>query len=113
MYKTEQKRQASKEQKELQYKLENLIKANTNKINEIKDELKHEIDIVKNGVLSVQKRNFEQQCHALLEEGHEITLAEFEQIQEEHKTYNSLGGNHDGDIIFEMVVHKANKNIIE
>lgn len=113
LYKNEKQHQKTKEQKEFYTGLEDLIKINSKEIKEVKDELKQDIKVVKDGVLSVQKRNFEQQCHELLQEDHEITLAEFEHIQEEHKTYNSLGGNHDGDVIYNIIVQKASKNIID
>lgn len=45
-------------------------------------------------------------CHRLLEEGHIITLKEFEEITKEHKIYNSLGGNSEGDTYFNLITEK-------
>ena len=63
----------------------------------------HEIDIIKDGMLSVEGRAFRNECRRLLEEGHVITLNEYEAILAEHVTYNNLGGNHEGDGLFSMV----------
>lgn len=62
-----------------------------------------EIDIIKDGMLSVEGRAFRNECRRLLEEGHVITLNEYEAILAEHVTYNNLGGNHEGDGLFSMV----------
>ena len=48
-------------------------------------------------------RAFRNECRRLLEEGHVITLNEYEAILAEHVTYNNLGGNHEGDGLFSMV----------
>lgn len=63
----------------------------------------HEIDIIKDGMLSVEGRAFRNECRRLLDEGHVITLNEYEAILAEHVTYNNLGGNHEGDGLFSMV----------
>ena len=63
----------------------------------------HEIDIIKDGMLSVEGRAFRNECRRLLEEGHIITFNEYEAILAEHVTYNNLGGNHEGDGLFSMV----------
>lgn len=65
-----------------------------------------EIDVIKNGMLSLEGRSFKDDCRKLLQEEHRITLAEFEAISAEHDVYNSLGGNHEGDGLFSMVVAK-------
>jgi hypothetical protein len=66
----------------------------------------HEIDIIKDGMLSVEGRAFRNECRRLLEEGHIITFNEYEAILAEHITYNNLGGNHEGDGLFSMVQAK-------
>ena len=76
-------------------------------------ELQQQINILKTGILSIQGRHFKQDCRELLQEGREITLEEFEAIEEDHNTYKSLGGNHDGDILFSMVLKKATNNLTE
>ena len=65
-----------------------------------------EIDIIKDGMLSVEGRAFRADCRRLLEEGHIITLNEYEAILAEHVTYKKLGGNHEGDGLFSMVKAK-------
>ena len=113
MYKSEKQHQKTKEQKEFYKGLEDLIKQNQQVSREVEASLQQELGIVKEGLLSIQKKNFKQECKALLQENHEITLQEFENIQEEHNIYKSLGGNHDGDQLFELVSKKAEKNLLD
>lgn len=65
------------------------------------------------GVLSIQGKIFKNECRSLLREGHEITLEEFESLQEDHKAYKALGGNHDGDTLFSMVEKKVTNSITD
>ncbi len=113
MYKNEKTHQKTKEEQEFHDSIENLIKEGNEQNKKDKEELQEQINIVKNGVLSIQKKNFEEDCRALLEEGHSITLDEFENLQEEHTTYKSLGGNHDGDTLFDMAIKKATNDLTD
>lgn len=70
------------------------------------EDLEQRFNILNDGVLSIQKREFMTDCRTLLEDHHIITLEEFEHITKEHKIYNSLGGNSDGDLFFNMVKEK-------
>lgn len=70
-----------------------------------------EIDIIKDGMLSVEGRAFRAECRRLLEEDHVITLNEYEAILAEHVTYNNLGGNHEGDGLFSMVQAKYSNQL--
>ena len=54
-------------------------------------------------MLSVQGKQFKDECHLLLNDSHHITLDEYQNISNEHKVYNSLGGNHEGDELFRLV----------
>lgn len=65
-----------------------------------------EIDIIKEGMLSVEGRAFRNECRKLLEPNHIITINEYEALLGEHVTYNKLGGNHEGDGLFSMVEAK-------
>ena len=70
-----------------------------------------EIDVIKSGMLSLEGRTFKEDCRKLLQDDHRITLAEFEAISAEHIVYNNLGGNHEGDCLFSMVVAKYQNNL--
>ena len=70
-----------------------------------------EIDVIKSGMLSLEGRTFKEDCRKLLQDDHRITLAEFEAISAEHIVYNNLGGNHEGDGLFSMVVAKYQNNL--
>lgn len=111
LYKDEQNHQKTKEQKAFYKGLEDLIKQGAEESRRADEELRQDINVLKDGVLSIQKKSFKQECRELLREGHKITIQEFDRIQEEHNTYKHLGGNHDGDEIFEIVVAKATKDM--
>ena len=83
-----------------------VVKESEERSNEEDRIIHKEIDIIKEGMLSVEGRAFRAECRKLLEEGRVITLNEYENILAEHVTYNKLGGNHEGDGLFSMVQAK-------
>ena len=70
-------------------------------------ELQKQLDLLRKGILSLQKKEFFKECQALLEEDHEMTLDEYQQCIEDHDAYNGLKGNHRGDSLFALVQEKA------
>lgn len=72
-------------------------------------EIKSQVDLMKNGILMIQGKMFRDHCKDLLKESHTITTEEWEEISNEHTVYNSLGGNHRGDELFQFVKAKAQK----
>ena len=71
--------------------------------------LSNEMKSLKKGLLSIQGKEFRANCRKLLEEGHEITLDDWEEIDADHEAYNGLGGNHKGDQLYSLVKKKAEK----
>ena len=69
--------------------------------------LQEQLDALRKGILSMQKKEFIAECQALLAEDHEITLEEYQQCIEDHDAYHGLKGNHNGDSLFALVVQKA------
>ena len=69
--------------------------------------LNQQFDVLKRGILSIQKRDFTRMCLELLDPKHELTLEEYRQCSDEHEVYNRLGGNHDGDRLFALVQKRA------
>lgn len=67
------------------------------------------LNSLKRGLLSVQGRQFKADCKKLLAEDHVITFDEYQQITEDHQAYHDLGGNHNGDALFDLVRKKAEK----
>ena len=63
------------------------------------------------GLLSMQRPVFKEMCHNLLASDHKITVEEMERITKDHAAYKGLGGNHEGDTLYELVVEKAKKDI--
>ena len=63
------------------------------------------------GLLSVQGKEFRQECLDLLDPGHEITVIEYEQFEEDYAAYKALNGNHRGDALHDRVVEKFNNQL--
>ena len=84
-------------------------------LKEIQKEIKSEftgrdqkdIELQDVNFLDVPGRTFKASCKKLLEEAHEITLEEYEEITKDHDAYNSLGGNHNGDQLYRLVRQKV------
>lgn len=71
------------------------------------NQMQTEMTALKRGLLSIQGKLFRQECERLLDESHEITLDEYQQLMEDHDIYNSLGGNHNGDNLYSLVEKKV------
>lgn len=71
------------------------------------EELQKQINVMQSGILSIQGKNFREDCRILLAPEKEFTLKEFENLQQEHAIYKALGGNHEGDTLFDLVTKKA------
>ena len=65
------------------------------------------------GVLSMQGKEFRNNCRKLLAEDHVITLDELEELDKDHIAYNGLGGNHKGDHLFSLVKKKVEAGFAE
>lgn len=65
------------------------------------------------GVLSMQGKEFRNNCRKLLAEDHVITLDEWEELDKDHMAYNGLGGNHKGDHLFLLVKKKVEAGLAE
>ena len=71
------------------------------------------IDEIRNGLLSVQGQSFKEKCHKLLSQDHQIDVEELENVTKDHEAYKGLGGNHEGDTLFSLVIEKAKKDITQ
>ena len=81
-------------------------------------QLQEEMIIIKNGVenltsgiLSIQGKQFREECVAMLDPEHFILVDEYEQFEEDYIAYKTLGGNHNGDALHARVVEKFNAQI--
>ena len=88
-----------------------LSKDDDDQIRHTVESLDSKLDVVSDGVLSIQGKQFKDDCRALLKPDHEITLDEFEEIESDHNTYNKMGGNHTGDKLFAMVEAKFKNSL--
>lgn len=77
------------------------------------DFMQDEMKSVKKGLLSVQGKQFKEECRRLLEDGHDITLDEFQELDTDHEAYNALGGNHNGDHLFDLVKKKVENTLAD
>lgn len=65
------------------------------------------------GILSIQGRQFRQQCRYLLAVDHVITIEEYEEFENDYAAYKGLGGNHTGDALHDSVVEKFHKQTLD
>ena len=72
-------------------------------INSQMSQIQNDLSILTDGMLSIQGKQFKDECRSLLKEGHIITLQEYENITHEHDIYNALNGNHEGDNLYALV----------
>lgn len=77
------------------------------------EEQDQKMDELRAGLLSVQGRGFKENCHKLLSIDHKIDVEELENITKDHDAYKGLGGNHEGDMLFNLVIEKAKKDITQ
>lgn len=61
------------------------------------DTLEDNLNTLKGGILSLQRKEFKEECRRLLNQEEAITYEQYTMLQHEHTIYNSLGGNHEGD----------------
>ena len=69
------------------------------------------LEVMKAGILAIYKKDFYAACYELLNDNHIISVDEFNNITNDHETYNALGGNHKGDILYQQVVTKHTAHI--
>ena len=107
----EQNEGMQKQMSECYSNLIEVVKESDEKSMEEDKVIHHEIDIIKDGMLSVEGRAFRNECKRLLEDDHIITLNEYLAVVNEHGVYNNLGGNHEGDLLFSAVKAKYEKSL--
>lgn len=73
--------------------------------------VKDEVANVKAGLLSVQSAAFKVKCREYLKPDASISLEQFELLERDHEAYNGLGGNHDGDQLFQLVKKKFENSL--
>lgn len=113
MYKELSKRNKDDFKREIEDDLENRLQATRNELRQTDKEIQADLEAfhyslenLTSGLLSVQAKSFREECHRLLEPDHIITVDEYENLVEDHRAYNSLGGNHKGDALFAAVTQK-------
>lgn len=78
------------------------------------DTLEDNLNTLKDGILSLQRKEFKEECRRLLNQEEPITYEQYTILQREHTVYNSLGGNHEGDQLFKLAsMRYANTNVIQ
>lgn len=99
-----------KEQDQFKHSIVEGIKPMLEELAERSDEndkvMKQQMEELRAGVLSVQGDAFKEKCRMLIHSEEPITLEQFEQLNRDHDAYNGLGGNHDGDALFDLVKKK-------
>lgn len=91
---------------------EEIASAEADKIIESKmNQIQKDLAILTEGMLSIQGRQFKDDCRKLLKEDHIISLDEYENITHEYNVYKQLDGNHEGDSLFGLVQVKYQANL--
>ena len=71
------------------------------------DSLNEKLVALNNGILAIQGDNFKAKCRTILkDEKTHIDFKTFENLRHDHNAYKALGGNSDGDELFELVKHR-------
>ena len=107
----EQKDQIAKDMNACSTEMMKVLREQTENLKKTDEAIHTEIDSLRSGMLSIQGRNFKNDCHKLLKADHTIDLKEYEQLLADHIAYNKLGGNHEGDALFAMVEAKYKNTI--
>lgn len=113
LYIKEKNHQKTEEQKAFYQGLQDAISQVTKESLEGDKKLQEQINIIKDGVLSVQRKVFKQECKNLLREDREISLQEFEELQNDYSVYHDLGGNGNGTSLFKLVQKKVETNLTD
>ena len=102
----------TQEQMDSCYKnLNNLIKSQEKEFRKVDQEITEKVLGIQRDVLAIEGAYFRNECRNLLREDHIITANEFNAITVQHTAYNSLGGNHEGDALYEMVEEKHKQHL--
>jgi hypothetical protein len=113
--KDEMNSQYDKTQKQMDncYKnLNDLIERQGEELRKVDVDINNKIRQMQKDVLDIEGAYFRNECRSLLREDHIITEREFTNITIQHTAYNSLGGNHEGDALYEMVQEKHKKHLV-
>lgn len=111
-YENMKKERAREIEVNVEQKLEKPIKDLTDVIEEVKETQIENDAVLKEGVLFLMKAKFVRDCEKLIEADHHITSEEWHRIEKEHIMYNKLGGNHEGDIKFNIVTEKWKEQVV-
>ena len=114
--KNEMKEQYNKTQQQMDEcykKLNSLIEKQSEEFKQVDIDIQNKLLAMKKDVLDIEGAYFRNECRNLLKEDHIITEREFNAITIQHTAYNNLGGNHEGDALYEMVQEKHKKHLVE
>lgn len=82
-------------------------------INSQIDQLHNDLEVMRDGILSLHRRRFVDDCRKLLNQESEITQEDYERLKREHRTYNALGGNHEGDEMYNLFLKKYEAQLVK
>ena len=90
-----------------------LLQEEDKHINSRIDQLHNDLEVMRDGILSLHRRRFVDDCRKLLNQESEITQEDYERLKREHRTYNALGGNHEGDEMYNLFLKKYEAQLVK
>lgn len=113
MIKSDNKKRLNKQFEEFYQKIDENLEARFQKLNEEDAEIRARLDNIekeltplKDGVLSLHRRKFIDDCRDLLQDGKTISSEDYDRVEKEYHVYKGLGGNHSGDAHWTMFAEK-------
>lgn len=107
----QQKKEIINEVQQIMAKKHEQFAAVDTQITERLEQISKMIETLSDGILSIQGKQFKQECKSLLKSEHTITVDEWMYLNKEHDIYKDLNGNHEGDLLFNDVSIKYHNQL--
>lgn len=111
LLKQEKERQVKETRNEIVEEVKKLVDAAMQRSDECDARISKSVEGLRRGVLSIQGRQFRAQCQELLNKSY-ISYREYTNLLEEwHIYHDDLGGNHEGETLFNLVTKRYGAQI--
>ncbi len=107
------KSELKEENKEMLAQKAELLNSEDLKLQDAIKKVKDSNENLLKAVLEVQQKQFKNDCKFFLESTETITFEQFENLYNEYKIYQSLGGDESGAVLFELVQEKYSSQMMQ